>query len=251
MAKNKDFKRLVRARMSKTGESYTAARAVLVARPTRFLTTTSSRASAPSAERAPSTIKTATTSPSAAPQEEWPALAGMSDSALRAKTGRTWAEWVEVLDGARAYDMAHRDIAKHLVSAHGMPGWWNQMVAVGYERIRGLREVNQRRDGAFEANKSRTLPLSAAELFAWFHDARRRKRWLPDGPTKMRTSVPDKSLRFDWSDGTRVQVFLTAKGPGKTTASVQHTKLSAKEDIAKTKDFWAGRFDALSELISK
>ncbi|HSJ63744.1 MAG TPA: hypothetical protein VK922_07540 [Gemmatimonadaceae bacterium] len=221
MPRDKDLKRLVRARMTKTGESYTSARAVLVAR------------------------TSPTPPPSATPRSEWPTLAGMSDTALRAKTGRTWADWVKVLDEARAFEMSHRDIARHLVHEHDVPGWWSQMVAVGYERIRGLRDVNQRRDGAYEANKSRTFAVALPTLFEWFHDTRRRKRWLPDGPVKLRSSVPGKSLRFDWSDGTRVHVFFTAKGAGKTSVAVQHAKLAAKDDIAKAKAFWEQRFDAL------
>ncbi len=40
MTSQKDFKRLVRARMQKTGEAYTAARAKLLAKPSRTRNTT-------------------------------------------------------------------------------------------------------------------------------------------------------------------------------------------------------------------
>jgi hypothetical protein len=63
----------------------------------------------------------------------------MSDSAVSKQTGRTWAEWVGVLDAARAAEKPHRQIAAYFASL-GTPRWWSQMVTVGYERIRGLRE---------------------------------------------------------------------------------------------------------------
>ena len=47
-----------------------------------------------------------------------------------------------------------------------VPGWWAQTVTVGYERIKGLRAVGQRRDGTFEANKSRTFAVPLARLYA-------------------------------------------------------------------------------------
>ena len=74
MTTNKDFKRLVRARMSKTGEAYTTARAHL---------TKSRNTSKPAA--APASIDYAT-------------LAGMSDHTLKEKTGCTWERWVHALD---------------------------------------------------------------------------------------------------------------------------------------------------------
>jgi len=50
-----------------------------------------------------------------------------------AKTGRTWSEWVELLDAMGATSMAHRDVARALHRDHDVPGWWAQMVTVGYE----------------------------------------------------------------------------------------------------------------------
>jgi hypothetical protein len=226
MPRDKDLKRLVRARMTKTGESYTAARAVLVAR---------------TAGPTPQT---------AAPRKDWPTLAGMSDEAVEAKTGRTWAKWVAVLDAAGAHEMPHRDIARHLTTQHGVGSWWCQMVTVGYERIRGLRDVGQRRDGGYEANKSRTFPLSVSMLYAYAREARRRRRWLPDGPVKIRSAVPDKSIRFDWTDGTQVHLYFTAKGAEKTTVSVHHARLAARQDIERWKAFWMERFDSLGALLS-
>src|SRR5262249_273953 len=145
-------KRLVRSRMQKTGESYTAARFQLL----------SKRDALPPRPAATNLA----------------AIAGMSDAALSKRTGRTWAEWVRVLDDARAAEKPHREIARY-VSSLGTPDWWTQTVTVGYERIRGLRARGQRRDGGFEASKSRTFNVPVETLYHAFANTRRRKRWLP------------------------------------------------------------------------
>jgi hypothetical protein len=88
------------------------------------------------------------------PDPDYAALAEMSDPAVSKRTGRPWAEWVRVLDAAHAADKPHREIADY-VSSLGVPDWWTQTVTVGYERIRGLRAKGQRRDGGYEASKSR------------------------------------------------------------------------------------------------
>jgi len=79
MPKQKDLKRLVRSRMQKTGEAYTAARLRLL------------KGRAPAADLA--------------------RAAGMSDASVRKATGRTWAEWVRLLDAAAAAVKPHREIA--------------------------------------------------------------------------------------------------------------------------------------------
>ncbi|CAN5701216.1 hypothetical protein BH23GEM1_BH23GEM1_01270 [soil metagenome] len=51
-------------------------------------------------------------------------------------------------------------------------------MTVGYERINGLRARGQRRDGSYEASKSRTFNVPVARLFdAWANPALR-KKWL-------------------------------------------------------------------------
>src|SRR5712691_4305443 len=80
MPTNKDFKRLVRGRMQKTGEAYTTARAHL--------------------------LKQKPAAALAAPVD-YAKLAGRSDAVLKEKTGCTWERWVKALDRARAYTWPH------------------------------------------------------------------------------------------------------------------------------------------------
>src|SRR5215208_2323412 len=77
MTTQRSFKRLVRARMEKTGESYTAARARLLA------------------GDEPQRISLAT-----------------SDEMIRERTGRGWEEWFDLLDEWGAADKSHREIAR-------------------------------------------------------------------------------------------------------------------------------------------
>jgi hypothetical protein len=109
MTIGKDLKRLVRARMKKTGESYTTARLRL--------------------------LKKKSTAPAEAGR--YAELAGMSDASVKEATGCTWDRWVRTLDRAGAAEKSHREIAK-IVAFFGTPSWWTQMVTVGYERIRVL-----------------------------------------------------------------------------------------------------------------
>jgi hypothetical protein len=221
----KDFKRVVRARMRKTGESYTAARASVLRKPVR------------STRAAPT-------------QPDYAKLAGMSDAAIKANTGCEWETWVKALDYKKAWTWPHRDIAKYVKETFKTRDWWTQTVATGYERIKGLREIGQRRGGSFEASRSKTLPVPVGRLYRAFADARMRRRWLAGVTLKIRTATPDKSVRITWDDGTPVDIWLTAKGDSKSSVAVAHRKLPSREDAVRRKSYWGERLDALAKLLT-
>lgn len=236
MPRQKDLKRLVRARMQKTGEAYTAARAQVLRKTRRKLQ--------PSG-KAPSRL----TPPAAPGRTDYAELAGMSDAVISDKTGRGWEEWVRVLDGHAADRMEHSDIAKLVSGTYNVRPWWTQAVTVGYERIKGLRARGQRRNGSFEASKSRTFNVPVATLFeAWANPARRR-RWLDQAGVRVRTATAPKSMRLGWPDGTIVAVWFSAKGASKSAVALGHTKLADRETADRLKAYWAERLNELAELI--
>jgi hypothetical protein len=172
----------------------------------------------------------------------------MRDEAVRAKTGRGWAEWVAILDAAGAAARPHAEIARLVHSTYGVSGWWAQSVTVGYERIKGLRAIGQRREGSWETAKSKTVAVSVARLFRAFSVAKERRRWLPE-PWKVRTARAGKSMRATWGDGTPVDVYFLAKGRGKSAVTIQHRKLPSGERAAELKRLWADRLEALARWL--
>ena len=227
---NKDLKRLVRARMKKTGEAYTTARTHLLKKP-----------------KSKTASKAAVT---AAQNVDYAALAGTSDATIKAKTGCTWERWVRALDYHGAKEMSHRDIAAMVNKKYKIDGWWAQTVTVGYERIKGLRARGQRRDGTYEASKSRTFDVPVATLFEAWADASLRRRWLEGEHVKVRTATAPKSMRLGWSDGTIIAIGFEAKGKSKSSVAVQHTKLPDRSTADRLKDYWSDRLDTLGQVLS-
>ncbi len=234
MPANKDFKRLVRARMGKTGEAYTTARAQLLRKQPRQPT--------PPAQPA-------TASPSPAP--DYAKLAGMSDATIKAKTGCSWERWVWALDRAGAHEWSHRAIAEYVHEKYNVPGWWTQTVTVGYERIKGLRAVGQRRGGGYEASKSKVFRVPIGRLFRAFHDARTRRRWLGGDKPIVRTAVRDKSMRVTWPDDTSVEIYFVNQGASKSQVAVQHRKLADKASADRMKAYWTERLAALEAMLDR
>jgi uncharacterized protein YndB with AHSA1/START domain len=130
-----------------------------------------------------------------------------------------------------------------------IPGWWAQTVTVGYERIKGLRTVGQRRDGSFETNKSKTYSVSVDRLYQAFHDREMRARWLPDVDLTVRTATRNKSMRITWPDRSSVDVGFMSKGASKSQVAVQHAKLPDRDAASSMKQYWASRLDELEKAL--
>ena len=214
MTRQKSFKRLVRARMEKTGESYTAARSMLLtAQDTTWLATT--------------------------------------DEAIRERTGRGWEEWFDQLDEWGAEDMSHRDIARRVAAELAIvPLAWNaQAITMSYERTRGMRAPGEHADG-FAITAQKTVPVPVERLFDAFSDAALRAQWLPEDQLRERTATKPKSARFDWADGaTRVNVTFIAKGE-RSTVALEHARLADADEANRMKAFWRERLSTLKAQLS-
>lgn len=187
------------------------------------------------------------------PSLRLPALADLmpaSDAAVRRATGKGWTEWLAVLDMLGARDLPHKAIAKLLSVKLGVPAWWSQMVAVGYERALGRRAVNERSDG-FAASVSKTLYTAAEKAFDAWIDPEFRKRWLPEPVSVTRARRP-KSLRLSWSDGDRmIAVSIASAGERKSRVQVEQGKLKSKREVQQARDAWAERLEALARLLGR
>ncbi len=174
-----------------------------------------------------------------------------SDEAVVRGTGKTWDEWFVVLDRWQAAQRTHSEIARCLREEHGVDGWWAQGVTVGYERARGMRASHQLADG-FSANASKTFPVPVERLFAAFAEEAIRDGWLEPGTLRLRTAQENRSARFDvLANGTRLEAYFAAKGDAKSTAALQHVKLSAAEETATWRAFWKERLGRLAEFLSQ
>lgn len=205
--------------MEKTGESYTAARAMLL-----------------TADEAKPT--------------DGPMLP-VSEGVIRERTGRGWEEWFDLLDGWDAPKRPRRDVVAQLGEEYGVTGWDAQAVTLTYQRARGLRAVGEHEDG-FRVTASKTVAVPVETLFDAFVDESRRREWLPDGELTERTATRPKSARFDWGDGrTRVFVDFESKGNGKSTSALRHERLPDAAAADRMKSYWRDRVAALKEVLER
>lgn len=199
--------------MDKTGESYTAARAVLL------------RAEA-------------------AEGVQRPPLVTSEENIIR-RTGRGWEQWFDALDEWGAAERSHREIARWVAQQLGIEPrvWEAQAVTLSYERTRGLRAVGQRTDGvAISVQKTVAVPVD--RLYDAVVDVGRRDMGLLE-----RTSTRAKTAHFDGPDGTsRVHVFFQAKDEQHSTVVVQHERLADAAQAEALRTAWRALAALRTEL---
>jgi uncharacterized protein YndB with AHSA1/START domain len=176
--------------------------------------------------------------------------AGVSAAAVKKATGRTWPEWIGILDKAGAKSWPHAEIALWLHKKHKVADWWCQMVTVGYEQASGRRVKHQKVDG-FEISVSKTIAAPVAMAFDAWKDPALREQWLPGVALTVRKATPHKSIRITWSDGTNLSVNFWPKGPLKSQVVPQHAKLSDAATAEKMKAYWADQLEALRVFLEK
>jgi uncharacterized protein YndB with AHSA1/START domain len=218
MTEQKARKRAIRARMTKTGERYTAARRNVTKSEPKLL-----------------------------PRIAEPTH---SEEAVHKATGKGWDHWFRILDRWEAVDRPHKEIAQYLIEKQGVPGWWAQAVTVSYERARGLRAANQAK-GGYQVNVSKTIPVSIERVFRAVVKPGRRDPWIEPGTLKVRTSTEPKSARFDFKDGSsRVMVWFESKGQAKTTVGIMHERLKDAKSVEEMRAFWKERLARLAAKLT-
>jgi len=178
-------------------------------------------------------------------------LAGIGSDAVARATGKAWDQWLGILDKAGASAMPHKAIAKLLAEKYAVPPWWSQMITVGYEQARGMREAYQKADG-YSASASRTMAAGIERLYGAWADPALRSLWLGAAPVAVTRSKDGRSMNMAWNAGdSRVEVTFTPQGAGKSKVTVQHDRLADRDAVAEKKGFWAGALGRLKQLLEK
>ena len=175
----------------------------------------------------------------------------MSDEAVKAKTGKAWKEWFDILDKAGGRKMSHKEIVKYLSAEQGVGPWWQQMVTVTYEQQTGRRAQHEKPNG-YQISVSRTVGATLTKLFDAFGTQKTRDKWLQEDGLVERTATKNKSMRATWNDRkTTLEINFYPKGDEKSQVVVQHSKLPNAKSAAKMKKYWGEALDRLRALIEQ
>jgi hypothetical protein len=168
----------------------------------------------------------------------------MTDAALKARTGKDFAHWFAALDKAGAVALDHQAIVA-LLGKLGIGRWHQQMVAVSYERARGIRAMNQKCDGQFSVSATKVMAAPLSRLFA----VATSEPWFPKGAFEETSRTKDKYWRGKWKKDGRLSIGFLAKGPGKSQIAVDSEKLAGPEAVESERASWKKALTKLQTLV--
>jgi len=175
----------------------------------------------------------------------------IDDETVKAKTGRSWHEWFDILEKASADKLNHQEIVSFLSRRHDLNDWWSQMVANVYEQHARIHEQYERAEG-YEISVSKTFQVDVKIIYdAWFTEEKRR-RWLQESPLKITASTRNKSIRAQWANGqSKLSIDFYSKGENRSQVIVQHMKLPSLKDAEDMQTFWKEKLNTLEETVRK
>jgi uncharacterized protein YndB with AHSA1/START domain len=200
------------------------------------------------------------------------ALGRLTPKAVRDGTGRDWSDWLDLLDAAGAAERDHRGIVEHLEREHPqVTAWWQQSLAVAYERARGKRAVGQTADVGFQVGAQRSVPTTAGRLWdvlttqpelwlgagaAVVFEPGRRYEVLPGesgtgASGEIRVVKPGNRIRMTWQpegwpEPAMLQITLSPAAPARTRLNVHVEKLPDAE----TREAMRERMRAAMERVA-
>lgn len=198
-------------------------------------------------------------------------LAGISTEAVFKATGKSWDEWIELLDKLGVRRLSHKDTACLLRNdGYIKSDWWSQMVTVGYEYFHGKRVLGQTSSAGFEIGVQKTLALPEKHAWNLMIGPKGRDVWLgkskdfvlergasystDQGITgEIRTFIEGKFIRLtwkphDWDRLSTLQMYLIPQRD-KTSIRFHQEKLSHQTDRNVMKQHWQNVLLELEKLI--
>ena len=174
----------------------------------------------------------------------------MFRQAVAEATGKSWEEWIGLLDGEAGGDWSEDRFRALLRERYGVPDEWSEWMAQIYGQRLGRIPTGVTKDAGVQIGVRRTVPSDPARTWTYLLSPEGRALWLGNAPamewrkgaefetadgTTGRVSVfaPPQHLRITWQPRgwdrpSRVQLRCLPAGGGRTTIAFHQEML---EDV--------------------
>lgn len=175
-------------------------------------------------------------------------------------TGKSWRQWVDLLDRAGAKSWTHQEIVKYLRQKFKPGPWWEQMVASCYEIHIGKKVPGRNSKGEYSTVATKAMNVPAKDLWKFVTSNPGLAMWLrPLSPIQIkagqefeteggvfgsiRTLKAPLRIRLSWQETewprpSVVQVLIVDRKKGKSMLVIQHDGLMASRLKLQMRDHW-------------
>lgn len=195
----------------------------------------------------------------------------ISNKSILKNTGKTWLEWVELLNKHGAMNMSHKEIVKLLKTRYKQNLWWQQQVAISYDIYVGKRIEGQNSKGKYSTSPVKTIHKSASKVWKFITSAQGQKIWLGEFANfsldkgasfevdggyygEVRTILKNKRLRLKWIESetekkSYLQIHVVARGANKCMLVFQHDEIATAREKDKFKNQWKEALEQIAKAL--
>lgn len=193
----------------------------------------------------------------------------VGDATCKAATGRTLAQWHEMIDGKGGLPLGRREIGNWLAGELKVDPWWSTTIVHEYELARGAVDKDGKPKG-YTICATKSVKAEPATCYAAFATADALDRWfgaghdakIADGGhlrnadgnrASVRKATPGKVIRLVWEDEgltlpTPVEIKFAPSG-AKTTVMVTIERLQTRAEADGYRRAWGEALDRLKTTI--
>ena len=187
----------------------------------------------------------------------------VSSASVLKGTGKSWDQWVRILNQAGAKNWTHQEIVAYLKKKYKLSMWWQQGVTGGYENYTGRRKEGQNLRGEYSLTTSKTITLSAPAAWKFMTSAEGLAQWLRplsefmvkpgaqfecEGEVfgEVRTMKAGQYVRFrwqetDWPKPTVVVLAVIPRTKVKCEVVISHEGFKTERQKLNMRDHWKAR----------
>ena len=116
----------------------------------------------------------------------------------------------------------------------GAGDWYGQMIAVSYERARGIRAMNQKCDGEFSVSVSKVMDVPLPRLFK----AATAGGWFPKGGFQETSKTPGQILARQMEEAARSHSLSTPRARTRRRSPWTAASCPTKRAVEKERALW-------------
>lgn len=184
-------------------------------------------------------------------------LGKISTEAVEKATGKSWDEWIEIIDKEGGEKLTHKEIARLLYDKKYIEnGWWCQQVTVGYEYAKGRRKVGETLTQGYEIGVQKMLPVNKEKLWKFLNSKRGKEIWSKDIEYEMRTVKDGERLRMKWKrpewksySTLQITLFCPRNTEEKTNINFHQERLPSLKARSQMRDHWKKKLEEIAKAL--
>lgn len=199
-----------------------------------------------------------------------------TSASLAKHTGKTWDEWIALLESRSARHLSHQEIVALLKTKHKLTPWWQQIVATGFEQAIGRRVEGQNQKGLYAIASMKTVYVSDAKAWAFMTSEDGVHLWLaPMSPLllkagetfenagfegegafgEIRVVKPRAYIRFRWQDPewekpSTCVMMVNARDKSKCAIGFSHENLSNTRVKENARVYWKAAIERIAQALA-